>query len=248
MNFGRVDQIAKAVLYEGYMLYPYRPSSVKNQQRWNFGVLFPVAYSEAQGGVEQCSLRTECLVVGSAATVVELTLRFLHFYTRAATNQELQGELVSDPWQEAIEKTVKLPAHLLSSFLGRPVGHPFSVAGELNAIIADNSESGSATSALHQRAIEGVIEVAAEAIRQDIFKLSILIRNTTPLPEPPPARDTALMHSMVSAHVVMGVKDGEFVSLLEPPTDLQECTSRCQNVGVWPVLVGDSGQRDIMLA
>ena len=37
MNLERVDQIAKAVLYEGYMLYPYRPSSVKNRQRWNFG-------------------------------------------------------------------------------------------------------------------------------------------------------------------------------------------------------------------
>ena len=64
MNLERVDQIAKAVLYEGYMLYPYRPSSVKNQQRWNFGVLYPQAYSEAQGGTEACSMRTECLVRG----------------------------------------------------------------------------------------------------------------------------------------------------------------------------------------
>ena len=66
MNLARVDQIAKAVLYEGYMLYPYRPSSVKNQQRWNFGVVYPQAYSEAQGGEEACSMRTECLVSGSA--------------------------------------------------------------------------------------------------------------------------------------------------------------------------------------
>ena len=50
MNLGVVEQIAKAVLYEGYMLYPYRPSSVKNQQRWNFGVLCPQSYSEAQKG------------------------------------------------------------------------------------------------------------------------------------------------------------------------------------------------------
>ena len=41
MNMEEVEEIARAVLYEGYMLYPYRPSSVKNQQRWNFGVLFP---------------------------------------------------------------------------------------------------------------------------------------------------------------------------------------------------------------
>ena len=33
-----MEEIANAILYEGYMLYPYRASSVKNQQRWNFGV------------------------------------------------------------------------------------------------------------------------------------------------------------------------------------------------------------------
>ena len=41
MNTKPIDAIAKAVLYEGYMLYPYRPSSVKNRQRFNFGVLYP---------------------------------------------------------------------------------------------------------------------------------------------------------------------------------------------------------------
>ena len=41
MNTKSVDAIANAVLYEGYMLYPYRPSSVKNRQRFNFGVLYP---------------------------------------------------------------------------------------------------------------------------------------------------------------------------------------------------------------
>jgi len=43
MNTKSVDAIANAVLYEGYMLYPYRPSSVKNRQRFNFGVLYPRA-------------------------------------------------------------------------------------------------------------------------------------------------------------------------------------------------------------
>ena len=50
MNLDQVEKIAEAVLYEGYMLYPYRPSSVKNQQRWNFGVLCPRSYCEKQQG------------------------------------------------------------------------------------------------------------------------------------------------------------------------------------------------------
>ena len=48
MNRALVDRIADAVLYEGYILYPYRPS-VKNHQRWTFGGLYPEAYCQAQG-------------------------------------------------------------------------------------------------------------------------------------------------------------------------------------------------------
>jgi len=32
MNLAPVEAIAKAVLYEGYILYPYRASNVKNQR------------------------------------------------------------------------------------------------------------------------------------------------------------------------------------------------------------------------
>ena len=53
-----VDGIVKAVLYEGYMLYPYRPSAVKNHQRFNFGVLYPRVYSEAQGGTDAWTMQT----------------------------------------------------------------------------------------------------------------------------------------------------------------------------------------------
>ncbi len=59
-----VEKIANAVLYEGYMLYPYRPSAVKNQQRFNFGVLYPREYCELQTGSEAWEMQTECLVLG----------------------------------------------------------------------------------------------------------------------------------------------------------------------------------------
>ena len=83
MNLGVVDQIAKAVLYEGYMLYPYRPSSVKNRQRWNFGVLCPRSYSEAQNGCEAWTMQTECLVQGSSLTRLEGRVRFLQLVARS---------------------------------------------------------------------------------------------------------------------------------------------------------------------
>jgi hypothetical protein len=54
--------------------------------------------------------------------------------------------------------------------------------------------------------------------------------------------------SLVSAHTLLGVADGQFVSLLEPPENLKEIAASCQNLGVWPVLVGTEGERDTMLA
>ncbi len=77
MNAALVDGVVRAVLYEGYMLYPYRPSAVKNRQRFNFGVVYPRAYSEAQGGTDAWTMQTECLVLGSANTRCEVCVRFL---------------------------------------------------------------------------------------------------------------------------------------------------------------------------
>jgi hypothetical protein len=71
-----IRTIADAVLFEGYLLYPYRASSVKNRHRWNFGVLYPRAYAEAQRGNDRWRLRAECLVRGANPDIAVL-LRFL---------------------------------------------------------------------------------------------------------------------------------------------------------------------------
>ena len=92
MNSGLVEKIADAVLYEGYILYPYRPSAVKNQQRWNFGALCPASYSEAQQGTEACSMQTECLLKGSAETSLDIKVRFLHLVTRSVAETVAECE------------------------------------------------------------------------------------------------------------------------------------------------------------
>ena len=68
MNSAMVERIARAVLYEGYMLYPYRPSAIKNRQRFNFGVIYPQTYSDGQRGVDSSEMQTECLVFGTETT------------------------------------------------------------------------------------------------------------------------------------------------------------------------------------
>ena len=71
MNFESLEKIARAVLYEGFLLYPYRKSSVKNQQRWAFGTLGPA------GGVDRTMMQTECLIEGDAKTKLSVKIRFL---------------------------------------------------------------------------------------------------------------------------------------------------------------------------
>jgi hypothetical protein len=68
----QAERIADAVLYEGYMLYPYTASSLKNRQRWNFGVLHP-------RGDEASEMQTQALVEGGEACSFEARARFLWF-------------------------------------------------------------------------------------------------------------------------------------------------------------------------
>jgi hypothetical protein len=67
---GDTPKIADAVLYEGYLLYPYQQSAFKNQHRYPFGTLYPVSFGE------ESSLRLECLLLGAAPTAA-IRLRFL---------------------------------------------------------------------------------------------------------------------------------------------------------------------------
>ncbi|MDQ3256228.1 MAG: hypothetical protein M3R15_20420, partial [Acidobacteriota bacterium] len=82
MNLDLVEKIAAAVLYEGYILYPYRPSAIKNQQRWNFGALHPQSYALASRGTDAWTMQTECLVQGDKQTRLDVKVRFLHMLAR----------------------------------------------------------------------------------------------------------------------------------------------------------------------
>lgn len=245
MNLDRVDQIAKAVLYEGYMLYPYRPSSVKNRQRFNFGVLYPRLYSEAQGGTDPWSLRTECLVHGTADTVLEVRLRFLQLQLRYDQPTELsERPPVADGWQEALERDVAVPACTVRSVLGLGGTQTFEYAGQTTIDMEPKSGEQIMRSRLEVR---GEISIIAEEVGEDVYKLRLEVRNTSLLDSCDVSREVALLNSLVSAHLVLGVEDGEFESLLEPSPELVEISNRCTNIGVYPVLVGEPGRRDTVL-
>jgi hypothetical protein len=250
MNLDHIDQIAKAVLYEGYMLYPYRPSSVKNRQRWNFGVLYPPTYCERESGADACSMRTECLVAGTVRTELEVRLRFLQLQLRTTRRpDEAVGERRQDGWQEAVERSITVPPFPLETALFGPVTHEFRMpAKTIVETNADMRGSSVGNVVREQLEIRGEVVITCRRIREDLHKIRVDVSNATPLVNSHAGRDDALLHSLASAHIVLRLDQDEFVSLLETPTELQELAAQCQNVGVWPVLVGEPGQRDTLLA
>jgi hydrogenase maturation protease len=55
------------------------------------------------------------------------------------------------------------------------------------------------------------------------------------------------LRSFASTHAVLGIREGEFVSLTDPPPVWRAAADACRNVGGWPVLVGDNGAKDTVL-
>jgi hypothetical protein len=273
MNTSHIDAIAQAVLYEGYMLYPYRPSSVKNRQRFNFGVLYPQAYSEAQAGSDAWSMQTECLIHGDSLAALEVRLRFLKLVSRTVRRKvgpaqqagktadfetvsmiEADGKVIV-PWQEAIECEIALPVCRLDRLSETTLEWKFpSLAKEETELLRGPDGSTVGQIVRKQERIHGAIEVKAVCLAEGPFKVQVRVKNLTLLDGYAAAdnidnnRDAALMRSLISAHVLLGVTDGQFISLLDPPEDVRDLAASCQNVGVWPVLVGPEGERDTMLA
>ncbi len=270
MNLATVDKIAKAVLYEGYMLYPYRPSSVKNQQRWNFGVLCPQSYSDAVDGTEASTMQTECVVEGSSLTALEVRVRFLQLSTRSVGQLEfsvselLPGEIpevrwvekfevngrVYQAWQEALEREVIVPVCNVEALATNPIVHNFRFPAQKEVEpLRDSAGQIGGVLVREGKAICGEIEISAARHDNGLSKLSVRIRNTTHFTVTSETnREEALLSSLVSTHTVLGVQDGVFVSLLAPPETLGEVASSCKNVGTWPVLVGDEDQHDTVLS
>jgi len=269
MNMKSVDAIASAVLYEGYMLYPYRPSSVKNRQRFNFGVLYPQAYSEEQMGSDAWSVQTECLVEGASFSAVQVKARFLKLVDRSVhkltefaqspdgtpgfdpvASLEVDGRAFA-PWQEAIECDVTVPACNLDALAATPLEWTFAFpAKEETEFLRDANSRVVGLIARKQESVQGIAEISAVRVADGLFKVQVRLKNLTASDDDSAraSRDAALMRSLVSAHILLGVVDGQFVSLLEPPEGLKELAASCQNIGAWPVLVGADGDRDTMLA
>ena len=269
MNDAIVDGIVKAVLYEGYMLYPYRPSAVKNRQRFNFGVVYPRAYSEAQGGTDTCTMQTQCLVSGDDRTQCLVRVRFLRMVDRSigkapafsepasaipdsiekVERLEVNGTLYQS-WQEAVEEQIVVTELNLPALAAQSMKWPFRLSAKKDReAIRDDSGSIAGWIERQTACVAGAIEFTAEILEKGLFQLTVRIANDSRMDGAEPmGRALALAQSLVSAHTILEVSNGEFISLIDPPDNCRVYAQACQNIGTWPVLVGEEGQRETMLS
>jgi len=295
MNRELAVKVANAVLYEGYRLYPYRPSAMKNRQRWSFGILYPPAYHEVAAGTERSQMHSECLVRVTGNPVLQVQLRFLHLVTHEVaeraiesrdegversveievplseilneTSNQSSNEHVNQTWVPRSSRLLSGAGQVASNARTAPPlrqaqgrlwprdgqngapqvqGFPFAASTETEPV-RDNSGNDVGEIRRTQQGITGSIAVAASQLRDDVVKLALDVTNTSSLADGSLNRDCALLTSLLSAHTILSITGGEFISLLDPPDDLQQEVSACRNVGNFPVLVGAEGEHDMML-
>ena len=268
MNPAHLNRIVNALLYEGYLLYPYRPS-VKNRHRWTFGGIYPAAYCAGRAGSDACSAQAECLVTGPPQATIWASVRFLHLQERSLGEldpplpawpanaepayqrvaQLEAGGRVYQSWQEAVERTVLVADCPLAELLDQPrecefhfpagrAFEPLHEAGQVVGVVVRERET-----------VGGRVTLRAAPAADGLSRLTVQVRNESAWHAGGPAeRDQALLHALVSAHIVLTVQDGDFVSLLDPPERWREPAAACNNQGLFPVLVGEQGERDTILA
>ncbi|WP_432752256.1 hypothetical protein ACE1OA_03685 [Streptomyces sp. JL2001] len=259
--FDTARQVADAVLFEGYVLYPYRASAAKNRLRWQFGVLVPPSWGPRQG--EHTRQRTEILMEPRRGTTLAVELRFLHAQRRTVQQALPDGtfadvaelhlaDRVLVPWDEGTEERVELSVDI-AELAGDGVRVPFHrAAGEGIEPVLD--EAGRCVGRLVRRTerIDGAVTLSAAEVPGPyrVSKLTAVVENTSPwTPETPDAdRDAALARSLVAAHLLLGLGAGSFLSMTDPPEWARSAVAACANEHTWPVLAGGPGRADVVLS
>jgi hypothetical protein len=252
-----VRAIADAVLYEGYVLWPYRRSALKNQRRWTFGGVYPRGHSAVHAD-DPWTMRTACLLEGGPDATVEVSVRFLHVVSRRVGRAAGDGlELVDElevggerhlAWDEAIEREVVAGPAAVGSIAvcGRRAGIDVPAdSGREDLRHPDGTRAGALIRSWH--GLEGAVDVAAERLDTTLWRVSVTIANTTPWDADD--REAALARTFCSTHTVLrAARGGAFVSLTDPPEPFRAHAGACENAGTWPVLVGEPGASDVLLS
>lgn len=260
-RFATARQVADAVLFEGYVLYPYRASAAKNRMRWQFGVLVPPAWGPAHE--EHSFQQTELLMEPKGESTLAVELRFLHAQRRTVQQALPDGrfaevaELHLDdrvlvPWDEGAEERVEWSVDL-AELTGEGVEIPFSRdAREDTEPVTDRDGRCAGRLMRRTERIEGCVRLRATELDGPyrVLRLTAVVENTSPwIPAADGEdREAALPRSLVAAHLLLGLSSGSFLSMTDPPEWAKGSVASCVNRHTWPVLAGEPGRADVVLS
>ena len=257
VNLDAVRRIADAVLYEGYILYPYRASAQKNRSRWQFGVVMAPGYATADPS-ESSVTQTECVLEHSGQPAARVIVRFLQVQRRstegAALDVQAPGAQVP-VWDEATEREIEFTVGA-AELLGPGLVREFSVPGgeDREPLAAPAPEApgyGAPGLAVRRRApLAGAVSVSTTPVPGPwrAVRLQVRVENRTAAEPAPRLRDEALPTALVAAHVIVAVSGGEFISMTDPPEWAKPAVAECANTGGWPVLADPDGGCGVVLA
>ena len=260
-HLAQARAVADAVLYEGYLLYPYHQSSQKNQTRFQFGVLMPPAY-DAVDPTEPHLSQTECLLECSDRAEVIVGVRFLQVQRRqvlragpgTADLTEVPALTVDGTeytsWDEAVEREQRVSAEvgeLLCGDLGLILHVP---AGEMTQDITDASGRLAGRIVRSWTCLDGVIRLRARRMAgpYGALRLGVRIENLSTPPSALADRDGGLAYALIAAHALIWVPGGSFISMTDPPEWAAAEVATCENIGTWPVLAGPEDRGDLVLS
>ena len=249
MNLDAVRRMADAVLYEGYILYPYRASAAKNRSRWQFGVVMAPGYAAADPS-ETTFTQCECVLEHSGQPAVQVILRFLQVQRRSTEGPGADAAT----WDEAVEREIEFTvgaADLLGD--GDGDGHPHGHVEEFAVPGGEDREplASQPGYAVRRRApLTGAVSVLAVPLPGpwQAVQLRVRVENRTAAEPVPERREDALPSALVAAHVILRASGGEFISMTDPPMWAKAAVAECENVGGWPVLADPQGGREVMLS
>src|SRR5215472_1437872 len=254
-------KVADAVLYEGYLLYPYRRSAQKNRTRFQFGVLMPPPY-RAVDEHEPSASQTECLIECLADAELDIGLRFLHLQRRTAQRIDPGSGTASDvdalvvdgaeygSFDEAVEREQHLHGRIVD-LLDVDTELRFDVVQAQRAEELTGQDGAPAGRLVRRcEALAGAIVARAErtAGPYGALKLHVRVENRTDPRAPLRSRDDGLKYSLIAAHLLISVTRGTFLSMTDPPEWAAGEVARCENIGTWPVLAGPADCRDLLLS
>ena len=257
------------MLYEGYLLYPYRRSSGKNRVRWQFGVLAPRAWVGARGPVRETVAgsvdawrqRTECLLEARPSARLEVRLRFLQLQHRSVRRRGADGELVELDelevggerhltFDEAVPKEFDLAVEL-SELAEREHTEVIPVAGgEENEPLGDVVDDRRARVVRTRWPLSARVRLSISDAPAPfpLRRLRVDIENAVTDQAADAPRAEVLRRCLVATHCLLGVRDGVFLSLLDPPAWASAAAKECVNLHTFPVLAGEGGGRDAVLS